>query len=104
MELGAKKLYKYFLDSAASHLAARTNTPKSKVVSSLYGHFNMTLVPANARTLLLWSGCSLDMLGHHAASCKHGGDMVARHNHLRNIFAAFFRHAHLLAKVEVGMG
>ena len=37
----------------ASHLATRTNTPKSKVVSNLYGHLNLTLVRANARSLLL---------------------------------------------------
>ena len=49
-------------------------------------------------------GVALDMLGHHAASCKHGGDVVARHNHLRDIFAAFCRRAHLSVKVEVGYG
>ena len=32
---------------------------------------------------------ALDPLGHHAASCRHGGDVVARHNHLRDIFANF---------------
>ena len=49
-------------------------------------------------------GVALDMLGHHAASCKHGGDVVARHNVLRDIFAAFCRRAHLSVKVEVGYG
>ena len=43
----------------ASHLATRTNTPKSKVVSSLYGRLYMTLVRADARALLLWGGCQL---------------------------------------------
>ena len=37
----------------ASLLATRTNTPKSKVVSNLYGRLNLTLVRANARSLLL---------------------------------------------------
>ena len=37
----------------ASHLATRTNTPKSKVVSNLYGRLNLTLVRANTRSLLL---------------------------------------------------
>ena len=49
-------------------------------------------------------GVALDMLGHHAASCKHGGDVVARHNDLRDIFAAFCRGAHLSVKVEVAYG
>ena len=40
----------------ASHLATRTNTPKSKVVSNLYGRLNLTLVRANARSLLLRGG------------------------------------------------
>eukprot|EP00731_Ephydatia_muelleri_P025728 Em0017g811a len=37
----------------ASYLATRTNSPKSKVVCSLYGRLNLTLVRANARALLL---------------------------------------------------
>ena len=45
------------------------------------------------------------MLGHHAVSCKHGGDVVAaRHNDLRDFFAAFCRRAHLSVKVEVEYG
>ena len=47
---------------------------------------------------------ALDPLGHHAASCRHGGDVVARHNHLRDIFANFCRRAHLSVRVEVGYG
>eukprot|EP00731_Ephydatia_muelleri_P007634 Em0003g1882a len=43
----------------ASYLATRTNSPKSKVVCSLYGCLNLTLVRANARALLLRCGCSL---------------------------------------------
>ena len=46
----------------------------------------------------------LDPLGHHAASCRHGGDVVARHNHLRDIVANFCRQAHLSVRVEVGYG
>ena len=44
----------------------------------------------------------LDPLGHHAASCRHGGDVVTRHNQLRDIFADFCRRAHLSVRVEVG--
>ena len=34
----------------------------------------------------------------------HGGDVVIRHNRLRNIFAEFCRRAHLSVRVEVGQG
>ena len=49
-------------------------------------------------------GTALDPLGHHAATCRHGGNVVSRHNHLRDIFADFCRRAHLSVKVEVGYG
>ena len=47
---------------------------------------------------------TLDPLGHHAVSCRHGGDVVIRHNHLRNIFTEFCRRAHLSVHVEAGRG
>ena len=47
---------------------------------------------------------ALDPLGHHAVSCRHGGDVVIRHNHLRNIIADLCRRAHLSVRVEVGRG
>ena len=47
-------------------------------------------------------GVALDPLGHHAASCRHDGDVVARHNHLRDILVDFCGRAHLPVKVEVG--
>ena len=46
----------------------------------------------------------LDPLGHHAASCRHGGDVVTRHNRLRDIIVEFCRQAHLSVRVEVGFG
>ena len=49
-------------------------------------------------------GVAFDPLSHHAASCRHGGDVVAQHNHLRDIFADFCCHAHLPVKAEVGYG
>ena len=48
--------------------------------------------------------CTDITLGHHAASCRDGGDIVSRQNHLRNIFADFRRPAHLSVKMEVGYG
>ena len=47
---------------------------------------------------------TLDPLGHHAVSCRHGGDVFIRHNRLRSIFAEFCRRAHLSVRVEVGQG
>ena len=44
----------------------------------------------------------LDPLGHHASTCKRGGDAVHRHNLLRDVFADSCRLAHLPVKLEVG--
>ena len=44
----------------------------------------------------------LDPLGHHATTCKRRGDVVHRHNLLRDVFADSCRLAHLSVKVEVG--
>ena len=45
---------------------------------------------------------SLDPLGHHATTCKRGGDVVYRHNRLRDIVAESCRRAHLSVHLEVG--
>ena len=44
----------------------------------------------------------LDLLGHHASTCKQGGDAVHRHNLLRDVFADSCCLAHLPVKLEVG--
>ncbi|KAL5505861.1 hypothetical protein EMCRGX_G007398 [Ephydatia muelleri] len=44
----------------------------------------------------------LDPLGHHATTCKRGGDVVFRHNKLRDILAETCRRAHLSVQVEAG--
>ena len=46
----------------------------------------------------------LDPLGHHATTCTHGGDVVTRHNLLRDVGANLFRQAHMGVTVEVGYG
>ena len=62
---------------------------------------NLHLEPAEFQAAIQWwlgigvahgSLCphcphSLDPLGHHALMCKHGGDVVNRHNRLRDVFA-----------------
>ncbi|KAL5469375.1 hypothetical protein EMCRGX_G030626 [Ephydatia muelleri] len=47
---------------------------------------------------------ALDPLGHHAATCKHGGDAVLRHNKLRDILVESFHQAHICVQVEAGSG
>ena len=47
---------------------------------------------------------ALDPLGHLAISCRHGGDVVIRHNHLRNIIVDLCCRAHLSVQVEVSRG
>ena len=47
---------------------------------------------------------ALDPLGHHAITCKHGGDVVSRHNKLRDVFVECCRRANVSAQVEVGSG
>ena len=42
----------------------------------------------------------LDPLGHHATTCKRGGDVVFRHNKLRDILAETCSRAHFSAQVE----
>ena len=42
----------------------------------------------------------LDPLGHHATTCKRGGDVVFRHNRLRDILAETCRRAHFSVQVE----
>ena len=46
--------------------------------------------------------CALDTLGHHAVTCRRGGDVVTRHNCLRDTFVDLCRNAHLSVQVEVG--
>ncbi|KAL5505646.1 hypothetical protein EMCRGX_G007111 [Ephydatia muelleri] len=45
---------------------------------------------------------SFDPLCHHATTCKRGGDVVYRHNRLRDIVAESCRRAHLSVHLEVG--
>ena len=46
----------------------------------------------------------LDHLGHHAVTCKGGGDVVLCHNSLRDVFSHFCHRAHLGGQLDVGCG
>ena len=50
----------------------------------------------------LCPGSALDHLGHHAVTCKYGGDVVSRHNRIRDILVETCSRAHIGVKVEVG--
>ena len=45
---------------------------------------------------------ALDAYGHHALCCKLGGDVVSRHNRLRDIFNDFCHSACLAPQLEMG--
>ena len=57
---------------------------------------------SNGSLCALCPNNALDPLGHHATTCKKGGDVVTRHNQLRNVLAETCRRAHLSIKVEMG--
>ena len=44
----------------------------------------------------------LDPLGHHASTCKRGGDVVFRHNRFHDFVEESCRLAHLSVEVEAG--
>ena len=46
--------------------------------------------------------CPDTALGHHAVPCRRGGDVVTRHNCLRDTFVDLCHNAHLSVQVEVG--
>ena len=50
----------------------------------------------------LCPGIALDPLGHHAITCKRGGDVVTCHNTLRDVLAEICHQAHLGVQVEAG--
>ena len=51
---------------------------------------------------LLCPDTALDTLGHHAVTCRRGGDVFTRHNCLHDTFVDLCRNAHLSVQVEVG--
>ena len=44
----------------------------------------------------------LDPIGHHAMTCKGGGDVVVRHNALRDVFAQFCHTQEKVINVQPG--
>ena len=80
---------------------------------------NLHLEPAEFQVALKWwlgipvvqgqscphcPSCVLDDFGHHSLTCKHGGDVVMRHNKLRDVFYDFCQRACLGPRLEMGCG
>ena len=59
---------------------------------------------ARGSSCSLCPGIALDRLGNHGPTCKQGGDVVTRHNHLHNVLVEFCHRAHLGVRVESGSG
>ena len=60
---------------------------------------------ARGSSCSLFPGLALvNRLGNHATTCKWGGSVVTRHNHLRNVIVEFCHRAHLGVRVESGSG
>ena len=57
---------------------------------------------SNGSQCALCPNSALDPLGHHATTCKKGGDVVICHNHLCNVLVETCRRAHLNVMVEMG--
>eukprot|EP00731_Ephydatia_muelleri_P001016 Em0001g1016a len=60
------------------------------------------LETTTASCCLLCPEIALDPLGHHALSCRRGGDVVLRHNQLRDVFVDICHKANLGVKIEAG--
>eukprot|EP00731_Ephydatia_muelleri_P031407 Em0022g921a len=80
---------------------------------------NLHLEPAEFQVALKWwlgipvaqgqscphcPSCVLDDFGHHSLTCNHGGDVVSRHNKLRDVFYDFCQRACLGPRLEMGCG
>eukprot|EP00731_Ephydatia_muelleri_P017238 Em0010g336a len=101
----------YLWPVCAAHFAVK-GEQSSHHLSQAIETFNSLVSPADAvsvESLLTssvsqkyLSGSTLDHLGHHAVTCKYGGDVVSRHNRIRDILVETCRRAHIGVKVEVG--
>ena len=58
----------------------------------------------NLKKIFINAAHSLDPLGHHALTCKCGGDVVLRHYALRDTLVHFLHRAHASVQVEAGAG
>ncbi|KAL5517008.1 hypothetical protein EMCRGX_G002472 [Ephydatia muelleri] len=86
---------KWALSQLASRLAMRLNSPKWP------SNGGLDLTPQRAPNVHCAQVVHL-ITCHHAVTCKYGGDVVSRHNRIRDILVETCRRAHIGVKVEVG--
>ncbi|KAL5516716.1 hypothetical protein EMCRGX_G002121 [Ephydatia muelleri] len=79
-------------------LGSLTIADRARLLSASSPHASLwlTVIPSERQDKML------DPLGHHATTCKRGGDVVFRHNKLRDIMAETCRRAHFSVQVEAG--
>ena len=114
--------YNSLYDSASPANKARLLSTSASLATSWVsvlpsGEPGLHLDPSEFRTAISWwlgletttaSCCllcpeiALDPLGHHALSCRRGGDVVLRHNQLRDVFVDFCHKANLGVRIEAG--
>eukprot|EP00731_Ephydatia_muelleri_P032588 Em0024g132a len=114
---GQQPLLQHPLGTVTSEVGVQQGDPLGPMFFSL-AWLNLHLEPAEFQAAIQWwlgigvahgSLCphcphSLDPLGHHALTCKHGGDVINRHNRLRDVFAESCRRACIGVQVEAGSG
>ena len=118
------KQFKLLFDASSIPNRARLMSASSNLVASWLSvipspGLNLHLDTAEFQTALkLWLGIdmiggsrcpscstqSLDPLGHHALTCRYNGDVVSRHNQLRNTFFESCRQAGVGGQMEAGSG
>ena len=115
-------MYNSLYDSASPVNKARLLSTSASLATSWVsvlpsGEPGLHLDPSEFRTAISWwlgletttaSCCllcpeiALDPLGHHALSCRQGGDVVLIHNQLQNVFVDFCHKANLGVRIEAG--
>ena len=78
------------LSASASHAASWLSVVPSMGLG-LHMECNELGVGVGGTVCPLCTDVTLDPLGHHAVTCRHGGDVVVRHNHLCDVVVDFCR-------------
>ncbi|KAL5486932.1 hypothetical protein EMCRGX_G019472 [Ephydatia muelleri] len=89
---------------ATTETSLIASPPSQRSLSVKLDHFDFHLLFDQSLLADKAHLLSLDPLGHHAATCKRGGDAVLRHNKLRDILVESFHLADIHVQVEAGSG
>ena len=110
-----QKVLSGMIQAQQFHILLESSSPanRARLLSVAAPHASswLSVVPSTGLGLHLESkmcpfcpDTALDPLGHHAVTCRHGGDVVIRHNRLRDEVFDLCRRAHLSVSVERGHG